>query len=80
MDSVFLNVKTIHGFTRLFGYIFCYFIPFWIVIQKQTLTPPETLKCIVTTFRNKDKRVAFIRVDEYKTPEILLNLRKHEIT
>ena len=65
MNFVFLNVERIRGFTTTFVAI-CSATshPFGFPSRsKRSLI--ETLKFLVTTLRNQDKKVALIQVDEY---------------
>ena len=65
MDFAFFNVKIIRGFTSTFVAI-CYATSNPIGFLSGRKRPPiYILKIIVTTMRNKDKKVALIRVDEY---------------
>ena len=45
--------------------MFFYFIPLCISIQNKC-PPLDILKTFVTTLSNQDKKVAFVRVDEYR--------------
>ena len=64
MDFEFFNVESIRGFTSTFVTIlpatsYSFGFPY---IRKPP--PLDTLKFLVTTLRNQDKKVALIRVDE----------------
>ena len=60
----FINVESIRGFTSTFVAI-CSANSYPFVFPSRSKRPPlDILKFLVTTLRNKDKKVAFIRVDE----------------
>ena len=64
MDFAFFNVESMRGFTSTFVAIFSYTLyPFGLPSRSKP-TPLDILKFIVTTLRNKDNKVACIRVDE----------------
>ena len=65
MDFAFFNAERIRGFTSTFVAICSttsYPFGFPYRIKRPTL---DILKFLVTALRNQDKKVAFIRVDEY---------------
>ena len=64
MDFAFFNVESIRGFTSTFVDI-CYATshPSGFLFRRKLL-PLYIIKFIVTTLRNQDKKVAFIRVDQ----------------
>ena len=66
MDFSFFSVEIIRRFTSMFMAI-CSAIsyPFWFTYRSKR-PPLDILKFLVTTLRNQDKRVAFIRADEYE--------------
>ena len=65
MDFSFFNVESIRGFTSTFVTICsAIFYPFGFLYRSKR-PPLDVLKCFVTTLRNQDKKVAFIRVYEY---------------
>ena len=58
------NVESIRGFTSTFLAIFSA-TSYQFGLPSRSKRPPlDILKCLVTTLRNQDKKVAFIRVDE----------------
>ena len=65
MDFYFFNVDIINVFTSTFVDL-CYAIscPFRFP-SRSKLLPLDILKLLVATLRNQDKKIAFIRVDEY---------------
>ena len=65
MDFAFFNVERIHGFTSTFVAICsATSYPFGFPSRSNCL-PLDILKFLVVAFINQDKKVAFIRVDEY---------------
>ena len=65
MDFAFFNVESIRGFTSTFVAI-CSATSYPFGFPSRSKRPPlDILRFLVTTLRNKDKKVAFIRVDEY---------------
>ena len=65
MDFAFFNVEIICGFTSTFVAIFfATSYPFGFPYRSKS-PPLYILKFLVTTLRNQDKKVAFIRLDEY---------------
>ena len=65
MDFAFFNVESIRGFTSTFVAICSATAHPFGFPPRSKRTPLDTLKCFVTTLINKDKKVAFIIVDEY---------------
>ena len=64
MDFAFSNVESIREFTSTFVAI-CYANSHRFVFPSRSKRPTlDILKFLVTTLRNQDKKVAFIRVDE----------------
>ena len=64
MDFAFFNVESIRGFTSTFVAI-CSATSYPFGFPSRSKRPPlDILKFLVTTLRNQDKKVAFIRVDE----------------
>ena len=64
MDFAFFNVESIRGFTSTFVDI-CSATSYPFGFPSRSKRPPlDILKFLVTTLRNQDKKVAFIRVDE----------------
>ena len=64
MDFAFFNVEIICGFTSTFVAI-CSATSHPFVFPSRSKHPPlDILKILVTTLRNQDKKVSFIRVDE----------------
>ena len=64
MDFSFFNVESIRGFTSSFVAI-CSSTSYLFGLPSRSKRPPlDILKCLVTTLRDQDKKVAFIRVDE----------------
>ena len=72
----FFNVESIRGFTSTFVAICCATsYPFG--FRSRSKRPPfDTLKVVVTTLRNQDKKFAFIKVDEYGALEIFYEFMK----
>ena len=65
IDFAFFNVESIRGFTSTFVAIWsATSYPFGFP-SRSTRPPLDILKILVMTLRNQDKKVAFIRVDEY---------------
>ena len=61
----FFNVESIRGFISNFVAVyFANLYPFGITFIIK-ISPLDTLTFLVTTFRNQDNTVVFIRVDEY---------------
>ena len=64
MDFAFFNIVSIREFTSNLVDI-CSATPYPFGVSSRIKRPPlEILKFLVTKLRNKDKKVAFIRVDE----------------
>ena len=64
MDSIFFNVESIHVFTPK-NLAVCSSTSHPFGFTSRSKRPPlEILKFLITTLRNQDKKVAFIRVDE----------------
>ena len=64
MDFAFFNFESISGFTSTFVDI-CSATSYPFGFPYRSKRPPiDILKVLVTTLRNQDKKVAFIRVDE----------------
>ena len=64
MDFAFFNVESIRGFASTFVAI-CSATSYPYGFPSRSKRPPlDILKFIVTTLRNQDKKVAFVRVDE----------------
>ena len=64
MDFAFFNVESIRGFTSTFVAV-CSATSYPFGFPSRSKRPPlDILKFLVTTLRNQDKKVAFIRVDE----------------
>ena len=64
MDFAFFNVESIRGFTSTFVAI-CSATSYPFGFPSRSKRPTlDVLKFLVTTLRNQDKKVAFIRVDE----------------
>ena len=64
MDFAFFNVESIRGFTSTFVAI-CSATSYPFGFPSRSKRPPlDILKFLVTTLRNQDKKLAFIRVDE----------------
>ena len=65
MDFAFFNVESIRGFISTFVAI-CSATSYLFGFPSRSKRPPlDILKFLVTKLRNQDKKVAFIRVDEY---------------
>ena len=64
MDFSFFNVESICGFTSTFVAIFSATSHPFGFTSRSKRPPLDILKCLVTTLRNQDKKVAFTRVDE----------------
>ena len=67
MDFAFFNVGSIHGFISTFVAIFSANSHLFGFPPRRKRPPLDILKTFVTTLRNQDKIIAFIRVDEYGT-------------
>ena len=69
IDFTFFNIESIHGFTS--NFVDIYFAtshPFGFT-SRNNRSPLDILKFLVTTLINQYRKVVFIRVDEYGTPE-----------
>ena len=65
MDFTFFNFESIRGFTSTFVAI-CSATSYPFGFPSRSKRPPiDILKFLVPTLSNQDKKVAFIRVDEY---------------
>ena len=62
MDFSFFNVERIRGFTLTFVAICSATSHSFGFPSKSKRPPQDILKCLVTTFMNKDKKVAFTQV------------------
>ena len=65
MDFAFFNVESIRGFASTFVAIFSATSQPFGLPSRSKLPPLGILKFLVTTLMNQDKKIAFIRVDEY---------------
>ena len=63
MDFVFFSVESIRGFTSTFVAVYSATSYSFGIMSRRKLSLLDILKFPVTSLRNQDKKVAFIRVD-----------------